>query len=354
MKLAIWGLLWMDAEQEGAPERIIARCKQSGIGTYLTYVNPMERCSLGMWPAVTYRATVFQAETRDLMTPLLKAASKEKVAVEPWLLPFESAPLVGETPDGMAARSYQPAALLGLGPLGKKVQPAAANRARKRLCPTWAENRQRGIVILKDMIEHHGAQLAGIHMDGIRYGDVDMCWEDPCHCEACRTEYRNAFGKDIITAEELKLPGFRYKFVAFRTRCIRSLVEEIRDITRKAGLRLTMAARAQFFDYGLPEGQDWPQWARDGLVDIVFAMNYSTDRSEHRGRVELHVSLMKNKGKVLHYDGVGKKSSIGENSTENMATFARDALSAGADGICIYHYAALKDEDFAAVKALNS
>ena len=352
MKLAIWGHLWTDAAREGGPENVIARCKRAGIDTYLAYVYPMEKCFLGEAPGFAYNTTAFQGGKNDLLTPLLRAAKAEGVEVEPWLLPFRQHLLTGENEAEVCSRAYQP--------LGWEdtTDPSAymigGGRAGTRPCATWPENRARGIVMLRDYIENHGADLAGIDMDYIRYGDVDMCWKDPCHCDACRKHYADLFGKDTITAEELELPGVRYQFIHFRNRCIRELVEEIRDITLKAGLRLTMSARAQVFDYAIAEGQNWPQWARDGLIDAVFVMNYSTDRTEHRQRVETHVSLLRDRGGVLHCDGVGKMSSAGENTTDNLVAYARDALAAGADGISIFHYNGMADADFEAIGALKS
>ena len=366
MRLAIWGHLCRDVQREGEPKAIITRCKSVGINTYLAYVLPAVAVNPrdGADPRtvktgydfntqeVAYNSMVFQAGNDDVLTPLLNEAKKEGVEVEPWLLPFSGSLLVGETTEELRSRTYQPLDR----PKGDldKLQWRGVQKIDKSLCATWPENRARAIVMLKDYIEQHGANLTGIHMDAIRYGDVVICLAHPCHCAACRKEYDRLIGKDTLTAEELKLPGVRYKFMQFRNECIRSVVEEVRDITNKAGLRLTMAARNLFFEYTLLEGQDWPQWARDGLVDIVFVMNYSTDRAQHREHLLLHASLMKDRGRALYYDGVGKKSSMGVNTTENVVTFARDSLDAGVDGICIFHYDGMEDKDFEAIKALGA
>lgn len=344
MKTAIWGHLWTDVEREGSPEAIIRRCKRAGIDTYLAYVYPLERCFMGEAPGFAYHSTAFQGEKKDLLTPLLKEAKKEGIEIEPWLLPFRPHLLIGETEAEILSRTYQPLVY------EDKSDAAGYATAGKRICPTWPENRARGIVMLKDYIENHGSDLTGIDMDYIRYGDAGTCRQAPCHCTACRKQYKALIGKDTITAEDLRLPGVLYKFIQFRNRCIRELVEEIRDITLRVGLRLTMSARVQVFDYAMVEGQDWPQWARDGLIDIIFLMNYSLDRAEHCARIELAAKLTEDRGDVLLCDGVGKKSSLGENPTENLVTYIRDSLDVGADGISIFHYNGMKDEDFEALK----
>lgn len=351
-ELAIWGHLWIDVQREGTPEAIVSRCKKSGIDTYLAYVHPLGKCFLGECPAFAYNTSIFQHAKQDLLTPLCRAARKEGIRIEPWWLPFGSRLLEGETRQEVMARTYDPLVPKEAGDKGgrKKRLP----RAGTQLCATWPENRARGIRMLQDYIENHGAHLTGINMDGMRYGDSDYCWDAPCKCAACRSQYRRHFGTETITAKELELPGARYKFIKFRSQCIRELAEQARDITKKAGLRLTLSARAQVFDYAIPEGQDWPQWVRDGLLDAAFVMNYSTARAHHLDRVKQHASLVRDRGSVLYCDGVGKLSSAGENTTANLVTFATDALEAGADGISIFHYNGMKDADFAAIGALKS
>jgi hypothetical protein len=55
MNLAIWGHLWTDVEREGDPERIVTRCKEAGIGTYLTHTYPIARNPAGYYsPNMTY------------------------------------------------------------------------------------------------------------------------------------------------------------------------------------------------------------------------------------------------------------------------------------------------------------
>ena len=141
-----------------------------------------------------------------------------------------------------------------------------------------------------------------------------------------------------------------YRFARFRNDCIGEMVEEIRDITRRAGLRLTVSARADFFGAAVLEGQDWARWARDGLVDAVFTMNYSTDRDAHGRNVRQHAALMQTQDRALHYDGVGRGSSMGENTIDQVLQLARDSMDAGADGVSIFHYNAMTDEDFARLR----
>ena len=182
MKLAVWGHLWIDAEREGSPESIVRRCKQSGIDTYLAYVHPLEACSIGHIPKFAYGSAVFQDGHRDLLTPLLKHAKKECLEVEPWLLPFRGHLMAGETPEEVFGRSVRTLAES----LAPDISGYSDSRGR-RLCPSWPENRDRGIRMLRDYLECCGDLLTGVHLDYTRYGDFwPLGFGALCHCDACR------------------------------------------------------------------------------------------------------------------------------------------------------------------------
>ena len=140
------------------------------------------------------------------------------------------------------------------------------------------------------------------------------------------------------------MAGILQKHLDFRGENIRNLVEQVVRVVDEAGLSLSMAARADYFGSALVEGQDWVQWARDGLMDSICPMNYSTDRAVYRERLSGQMSLI---GKsVPIYDSIGRKSSAGEITPAQMIQQAEDALQLGASGVAIYDLAAMGEEDF--------
>lgn len=356
MKLAVWGHLWTDVNREGGVEGIVRRCQDSGIGTYLCHTYPIARGAGGYYsPGVTYDTGIFQAGASDLLAPLLRAGRHSGVEVEPWLLPFTADLLVGEQREDLfPRRAYQSAEFAGLvsGVDAKSSDLPGAAKNGVTLCPSWPENRARAMRILGDLIERCGPNLTGIDLDMARYPNADTSWYHPCHCEACRAAYRERLGLDVLGAEDLGQPGVAYELTRFRCDVIGGLVEEMRDVTRQAGLRLTMSARADFYGSAVLEGQDWPCWARQGLVDAVFTMSYWTDRQIHRRHATEHSAMMRASGACLHYDGVGRRSSMGENAIDDVLVLARDAAEAGADGVSIFHYNAMEDADFSRLGSL--
>lgn len=330
MKTAVWGMIQSDIRREGGPDQVIERCKRHGIETYLGYPFPLDEEDRHV---LAYPSAIADGKCENLLGPLASAGKREGIRVEPWWLPT-SMTLADDTPEQRQQWAYQSAT------------PDGNPKHGKVLCLSWPEVRKRAIRILQDMIETAGTDLAGIHMDVIRYTDNPYSIEQPCQCEACRKQYKQLMGIDTLTAEDLKQPGFMFKYLQFRGRCVRELVEQAREITNKAGIGLSMAARADYQNWALPEGQDWVDWARSGLIDFLCTMNYFIDRETHRSYAQHHGRLMSGIDGVAHLDGIGRKTSFGELPPESLEDFIKDALSAGSDGVCIYNYDAMTDTDF--------
>jgi uncharacterized lipoprotein YddW (UPF0748 family) len=187
---------------------------------------------------------------------------------------------------------------------------------------------------------------------------------------------------DTITGDDLTVPGIIYKYIQFRNENIYQLTKKINKAVKEKGLVLSMAARTIYLGTGLSvpadllvrilrtsnkeeqdwrkeaallEGQDWIEWGREGLMDFISPMNYSTDREYHRKRLSEQMDLLGNSAKI--YDGLGRKSSFGEITAKEMVQQAEDSLKLGAKGIAIFHFNILNEEDFrelAAFKKANT
>ncbi len=158
-------------------------------------------------------------------------------------------------------------------------------------------------------------------------------------------------GREKLTAEDLKNPGILYKYLQARNGIILGHLRSLRRLAKENGLEYSIAARADYFGSALVEGQDWMSWGRQGLVDFICPMNYRKDRSEHREILTRQLEILG--GAVPVYSGVGRKWSGGEITAEEMVRQAEDAFELGAAGICIFHFNALKEADFTALKAFK-
>jgi len=339
MKIAIWGYLETDIRREGGPEAVIRRCRDAGIDQYLAFPHKANDADT---LDHTYPSTLQEGRTGDLLAPFARAARQEGLRVEPWWIPAHVRRKT-DSDANRAAWAY------------RSPMPEGNKKHGNTPCMTWPEVRAAAIEHLHDLINKGGQDLTGIHMDVIRYADNPTSLSQPCQCDACRREYRRRLGLNAVTAEDLKDPGALHLFLAFRGAMIRSLVEQAQDITQRAGLRLSLAARALFFNDALVEGQDWAAWARDGLVDAVYTMNYFVDRQRHTRHLHHHVRLLSEAPTVEHRDGIGRKSSFGELATpEALIAHIDDVREAGVEGVSIFHYNGMTDADFAALKQIHT
>lgn len=321
MKIAVWWVYRSNTDFPKGEEELgrkLDQLSEGGVDILLPFIHEHRK----MW----YRSQLDGVEKQDLLSMVLSEARKRGIEVHPVVCPILS---IGLDEERMR-RSYRPL-IAG------------------RFCASWPENREGGVKIAKDILNNH--KVDGIHLDAIRYIDTGHSLRYPCQCEACSAEYLRTTGRERIAAEDLENPGILHKFIQFRGEHIRALTEEIRKITNSRGVQLSMAARANYFGSALVEGQDWVQWARDGLMDFICPMNYSTDREVHRRRLQEQMKLIGES--VPIYDGIGRKSSAGEITPKQMIQQAEDALKIGAKGITIFHLNAMTDEDFAELRAFK-
>jgi len=319
MKIAVWCHSYRDFGSDEKIRKKLNQLSRAKVDIILPFVHDATK----MW----YNSKLEGVKKEDVLTTVLSEAEKCNIQVHPVVLPIMSLGL-GED---RLRRAYKPTRHAGV------------------FCASWPENRETGIRIVKDILENH--DVHGIHLDAIRYIDTGESLVNPCMCEACSSSYIKEIGKSVIKAEDLKVPGILYKFIDFRRRNIRGLVEEVRKITNSHGIKLSMAARANYFQSALVEGQDWVEWARDGLMDFICPMNYSTDNEIHKTKIQGQMKLIGDS--VPIYDGIGRKSSAGEITPKQMIRQAEDALEAGAKGITIFHLNAMTDEDFDVLRELK-
>ena len=327
MRILAWCHLNRDfASVRDEAEQAFDRLAEAGIDTLLPFVYGRGEC----W----YDSGLPGVEKEDRLGPVIEMAHARDVEVHPVLLPLPRLTPIDQAE--RERRSYQ------------SGQPEG-NPCDGRPCASWLENRDNGVTIAEDIISRHGVD--GIHLDAIRYVDTGQSLKWPCQCEACREAYVAFSGKESLTAEDLAPPGMLHKFLAFRGSNIRELMERMVGLVEGRGLALSLAARAGYFRAALVEGQDWVTWCRDGWLDFVCPMNYSTDREVHRERLAGQMPLVADSVPV--YDGIGRKSSAGEMDAEMMICQAEDALELGAKGIAIFQFTALNDADFRGLAALK-
>jgi uncharacterized lipoprotein YddW (UPF0748 family) len=151
-------------------------------------------------------------------------------------------------------------------------------------------------------------------------------------------------GKETLEPEDMALPGVMAQELCMRGRFVRSLAERLRVVCDRRGVPLSLAARARYLDDAVVEGQDWAQWAHEGLLDFVCPMSYNPCIDRFKRFVDEHTRILEGAPADL-FAGVGRHSSLGTLTPEGMIEQFEHLAEQGVEAACIFHARALTDED---------
>jgi uncharacterized lipoprotein YddW (UPF0748 family) len=118
-------------------------------------------------------------------------------------------------------------------------------------------------------------------------------------------------------------------------------VRELREALKKTGRKIKISA-AVFPDAQNARvliGQDWPAWAREGLVDMLCPMLYSNGTGLYEKLVREAVAY--GKGRCQVCPGIGIGTSHNQNTPEGMIEQMRISSSLGADGVVFFSSSSL-------------
>lgn len=324
MKIAVWAHPMMN--YSNGPENIkddFKKMSKAGISIYYPFACLYGN---GCYPS----KFVNRVTQEDLLKKIIEAASEYNIEVHP-IVAFAS----------LGAHQSKPYKGYGA-PDGRASGHAA--------CPSQECNRKLILDIMLEIIQNY--KIRGIHMDYMRYPNFSYSLKFPCECDACRAYRRSWWGEEVFTGEDMKDPGKLYKELTMRAEFIKGFVKEIRKLTKSEDLQLSMAARENYSRFALTEGQDWVEWSKEGLVDVISPMSYSPDFDQFKAFVDEHIRLLKN-GKATYFAGIGRKSDNGEMSPHEMIRQLQYASENGVKGCTIFHFGALTDKDFGKMEELK-
>jgi hypothetical protein len=225
------------------------------------------------------------------------------------------------------------------------------------LCPSWPENRDAVVARVERVCE--ALPAAGLHLDFIRYlfsagapwkleWEAGREWIDTyhfCRCAACRAARAGWLGRGEFTAYDRLHPGVSFKELEFRKRNVEDVFRRIRAATNRCGRVLSIAQRVQYLNRAVLEGQDWAEWAREGLMDFTCPMNYTTSTATFRERLAQNMPRLAGRRGVKVYEGVSRRSSAGESPIGTVLEQMTAALELGADGVTLFHLGVLAPGD---------
>ncbi|MFW6438073.1 MAG: hypothetical protein ACOCZ7_03570 [Armatimonadota bacterium] len=296
----------------------------SGVSRYFAYV------------AVAGRH-YFESETlgppeRDLFTPLMEAAERTGVDVQPIL------GLGGDV--GIGHGLYQPSLESRDVPEWTLSWPCAA----------WGENHERSVLVANELLQH-GAE--GIHLDYSRFPDSEVIRNNPCACARCQKARLRWLGKPYPEPQDLRKPGVVFKEMQMRIEFVRAFVESMRGITDHHGAELSAAVRGNYYEDALQEGQDWPEWCADGLVDVICPLAFTLSVGAFAKVVAQHRRFV-SETQVEWMVGIGLRTGADRLDFDAFKRQLDFSRTAGADGMCIADAAALGDEELSLLSELTA
>lgn len=206
------------------------------------------------------------------------------------------------------------------------------------LSPLTREARDYSVSVIREIVDAYA--IDGVHLDYIRYpGDgFDFSPAALAEFRASRLPETDSAERDRLDAAARRdasawttyLPE---SWAAFRRDRLTALVEGIVAAVSDArpAIPVTAAVVPDEADARARKGQDWVGWARDGLIDAVCPMAYTTDRTLFAQQVA---------GVRTAVDDVPVWAGIGAYrlTAAQTAAHVRLARGAGAVGIALFSY----------------
>ncbi|OGG57233.1 MAG: hypothetical protein A3F84_21765 [Candidatus Handelsmanbacteria bacterium RIFCSPLOWO2_12_FULL_64_10] len=330
MKLTAWGHPYSEfPEGKDSPDdfmRAFERWSNCGIERYIPFVS-----SRG---TAYYDSSRLKVD-RDLLSSIVKSAKEFGVEVHPILG-------LGPMGAGSEVRRYRIDTQRG----GLKPEDIPS-WARDWTCPSWEENRADAEAEAGEVAENY--DIDGIHLDHVRYPNTSQINKYPCECEACCKSREPWLGHGVLTEEDLATPGVTYREIQHRNSCVKDIALRARRIADRHGLKLSMAARAWYLRSAVAEGQDWPRWCEEGVLDFICPMNYNLSNETFKKLIDDDVRLVGHTRTAL-YPGIGRSSSAGKMAPAQMIEQVSLCEEIGSEGVCIFHLNALTDEDIRLLK----
>ena len=226
-------------------------------------------------------------------------------------------------------------------------------------CGNREDNRELFLAGAERIACEYGSRINSLHLDFIRNDNALTLMDFPCQCDVCKGLYKRFFGTEVLTPEMRKDPAVLCKLTALRCKSIRKTVEGMKSIANSHSLRLSIAARANYVNsaditvppvWGLGpavlEGQDWAEWADDGVVDELFPMNYHTDLELFESVLKDHQRLLGKNASSMLFPGIGVESSMGKNSPADLAERIAIVKNSSLPGVMLFNKTNIYSDDY--------
>ncbi|MGZ5454575.1 MAG: glycoside hydrolase family 10 protein, partial [Candidatus Aminicenantales bacterium] len=270
----------------------------------------------------------------DFFGTFLAEAKKRKMEVHPWFCVFPESSILGQVREHPEWLITSP----------KREMVAAVN-------PALPAARAYEISLMLEVVLKY--DVGWVHLDYIRY---------PCEPTepffSFDAETLKLFQADTgidmaaVKARDTGNPAWNV-WLRWNTDRVTVFIRELRDALKTTGRKVKISA-AVFPDAvnaRVMIGQDWAEWGREGLVDMLNPMIYTNDGKLYEKLTREAVGF--GKGKTLVCPGIGIGTSHNQNTPEGMIEEMRLSKALKADGVVYFSSNSLKQPFLDALKALK-
>lgn len=276
-----------------------------------------------------------QFEGWDPMAVMIEECAKHNIEVIPWTEMFfvggENSPLAKQKPEWLG--------LFRHGSHAAELEPGF-----HYFCPSRPEVHHFLLQTLDTLASRYS--IDGVQLDYIRYSLSEPWQKGLCYCDFCKTKVKNELGFDIyeITPEDTNEWS---AWNQFRADNITRFVKSASDLFKEKYPNIPLSADV-FPDNSISlsqKFQDWKLWVDKDYIDEIYIMTYSPQNEVVKSDAELLMQNVKN-SKARSIVGLGPYLGFQPELLLQQIEIAREA---GADGVCLFSFNALSQDQLDAL-----
>ncbi|MEA1996806.1 MAG: family 10 glycosylhydrolase [Gemmatimonadota bacterium] len=235
---------------------------------------------------------------RDELDLCIQAAHKYGIEVHVWRINW----YMSQCPDSFAVE-MEKAGRIQYSWDGKRNPEVMRERGYKQnrdwLCPSQPENRKLEFDSMLELVKKY--DVDGVHFDYMRFSNDQLCY-----CDKCRENFEKETGIETVWPEDVWKEGkYREVYLDWRRSLIHSSAREIARAVHMLDpyVCVSLAARTSVKWAYESDAQEWWAWIREGILDFVCPMNYTTNPEKFVTVMKSHLPLTR--GAVPYYSGIG-------------------------------------------------
>lgn len=275
------------------------------------------------------------AWTWDFFGVFLREARSRKITVHPWFCVFPEGAMLGKVRE-------HPEWLIR-SPDGEMLGDAN---------PALPEVRAYELSLMTELVARYPVDW--VHLDYVRFPssprEVYFSW-DP----RTRSLFKAASGVDPVDIRARDSGNILWnEWISWNAGCVTAFMRELRAALSAAGrpVKISAAVFPAADKAKVLIGQDWADWPKNGLLDMLCPMLYTNNAGYFESYAKAALEI--GKGRCLVCPGIGLGTSHNRNTPAGMMEQIALSDRLGGDGVIFFSSSSLTADFLAALKAARA